>query len=312
MAGASGRELAKCGEHGLHFDPQVHSGCVVCRRSNSLPPQPATYSRPPVGSVHPGGLRAPQLSPAPPSAPRVPRLWPVIRLVLAAGVLFVLGRMACRYSFNLKLAVGDVVATTTVPLVFAALPMVVRRYRSLAAFSWLLLLASVLVLFSSSQELSRPKPELEVEEWQMQAQSSSDGVITLSVPATWRVRPLPQGQTAALALASMRGNFAIVAMHEPRATAPGLDLNELFEAVKERYVQRASAQIGPPEATSTFAGLQGLKATVDGTFNGVTARGFVVVALSATHLHTFLVLGDPAYAAHLDAPLRWVHKGSLQ
>jgi hypothetical protein len=307
----SGRPLVKCDQHGLHYDPNVHAGCVVCRRSNSLPPQEPASLSPQATSVPAGGPASFRFVPAPPVVESPPRLMSIVRLLLAFGVLFLIGRMASRYSFSPKMAVAAVLGYVLAVTFLAALPLALRRYRSLAAFSWLLLIVSSFLLFSDFNELSRAKPELEVEAWQMRPVTSGDGVVTLDVPGTWQTKPLPPGKDTALSLVSMRGNFAIIDLNAPVASLPGVDLDGYFAAMKEAYVTSTSAQIGPPQLTTTIAGLRGLKATYDGRPQGIPARGFLLVARSATHFHMFMVLTEPGYAKHLDAPLRWVLQAHL-
>ena len=81
----SGRALAKCEQHGLHYDPNLHVGCVVCRRSDSLPPKgpaslsPRAPSVPPGASAPPTGLPPIQFAPAPLVARDPPRVMPIVR-----------------------------------------------------------------------------------------------------------------------------------------------------------------------------------------------------------------------------------------
>ena len=98
----------------------------------------------------------------------------------------------------------------------AALRLSVRRYRSLAAFRWLLLIAAVLFLLANATDLARPRPEKEVEEWQMTEWKSDDGLVALSVPGTWVSKPGGrQIADLSLDLVSMRGSFAVNEMHAP-------------------------------------------------------------------------------------------------
>src|SRR5262245_57512613 len=39
-------ELSTCAVHGLHFDPRLTRGCVLCRRSTRPPPQRAPAGAP--------------------------------------------------------------------------------------------------------------------------------------------------------------------------------------------------------------------------------------------------------------------------
>jgi hypothetical protein len=306
----SGRPLAKCEQHGLHYDPNVHAGCVVCRRSDSLPPKGPASLKPPTASVPAGGPAAFQFAPAPRVAESPPRVMAIVRLVLAGGVLFLIGRMACRYSFNTNMAVIDVLVFAGGAFFIPVMLLVLRRYRSLAAFSWLLLVTSTLLLFSDLKELTRPKPEKEVEEWHMTAQSSRDGLVTLRLPATWV--PKATKNDTDLSMVSMRGNFAIIETHEPTSgLPPALETDGYLEAVKKVYAERHSATFGTTEAVSSVGGFRGLKVPVDCKVGQVLGRGFVLVTRSAAHFHMFLVVTEPGYAPHLAAPLRWVEQGRI-
>ena len=315
----SGRALVKCEQHGLHYDQNLHAGCVVCRRSNSLPPKgPASLrspaaSVPPGTSVPPGGSAAIQFAPAPPVTEAPPRVMPIVRLLLASGVLFLIGRLACRYSFNTRQAASDVLSTVLAIVTLALIPMAVRRYRSLAAFSWLLLITTGLFLISSFQQLVRPQPEKEVEEWQMTEWRSDDGLVTLKVPGTW-VSQTGGRQVGDLSLdlASMRANFAIVEMHEAVSNLPvTADMQTYLSAVKRIYAERHSATFGATEEAKV-AGFRGLKVPVDCKLKDLPARGFVFVTRSATHFHMFFVATDPGYAQHLVALERWVEQGQIR
>jgi hypothetical protein len=306
----SGRLLAKCRQHGLHYDPNVHAGCVVCRRSDSLPPKGPLSLSPPAASVSVGGPAASPLTPAPRVAEETPRFMSIVRLLLAGGVLFLIGRLACRYSFNTPQAISDASSFVLAAVFLAVLPMALRRYRSLAAFSWLLLVMSTLLMLSSAEELVRPKPEKEVEQWRMTPQSSRDGLVTLQLPATWIARPIEKDTD--LSLASMRGNFAIIATHELASELPlALDADGYLNAAKKDAAERSSATFGATEAVSSVGGFRGLKVAVDCKLGKVSARGFLLVTRSAAHFHKFLVLTEPGYIEHLAAPLRWVEQGRI-
>jgi hypothetical protein len=306
----SGRPLAKCEQHGLHYDPNVHAGCVVCRRSDSLPPKGPVSRNPPAPSVPAGGPASFQFTPAPRVVEETPRLMPIVRLLLAGGVLFLVGRLASRYSFSTRQAISDVTSLVMGAVVLAILPMAFRRNRSLAAFSWLLLVMSTLLLVSSARELTQPQPEKEVEQWQMTPQSSRDGLVTLELPATWVARPMEKDTD--LSLVSMRGSFAIVETHERASDLPiTLDADGYLNAVKKIYAERHSATFGATEAVSSVGGFRGLKVPVDCKLGDIPARGFLLVTRSAAHFHKFLVVTEPGYAEHLAAPLRWVEQGRI-
>jgi hypothetical protein len=238
---------------------------------------------------------------------------PIVRLLLASGVLFLIGRLVSRYSFNTAQAVSDVLSTVLAIVVLALIPMAFRRYRSLAAFSWLLVITTGLFLVSMFQELIRPKPEKEVEEWQMTEWRSDDGLVTLKVPGTWISKPKGrQVEGLSLDLVSMRANFAIVEMHEAASSLPGTaDMQAYLDAVKKVYAERHSATFGAI-AESKVAGFRGLKVPLDCKLKELPGRGFVFVTRSATHFHMFFAVTRSDYAPQLDALERWVEQGQIR
>jgi hypothetical protein len=236
----------------------------------------------------------------------------IVRLLLSGGVLFVVGWMAARYSFNSRQAVSDVGSLVGATLVLAALPMAFRRYRSLQAFSWLWLFSTGLMVYGESGELIRPKPEREVEEWQMTEQSSRDGLVTLQVPSTWKESKALRHTDVDLALASMRDNFAIVESHEPVSKfPPQSDLSAYVAAARKVYATRHSGSFGKTEMVSV-AGFPAYKMPVDCKMGDVQARGFLFVVRSEAHFHIFTVLTEPEYAQHLDAPVRWIQESRVR
>lgn len=261
----------------------------------------------------PGGYGANQLAPAPPVVEATPRVGSIVRLVLASVLLAAIGRLMTRYAFNASQAASDIISTLIVIVGLAALPLSVRRYRSLAAFSWLLLIAAVLFLLANATDLARPRPEKEVEEWQMTEWKSDDGLVALSVPGTWVSKPGGrQIADLSLDLVSMRGSFAVNEMHAPVSSLPATaDMQAYLDAVEKVYTERHAASFGATEAAKV-AGFRGLKAPVDCKLGDVPVRGFVFVTRSATHFHMFLVVTEPSFAPHLEGPLRWVEQGQIR
>lgn len=110
----------------------------------------------------------------------------------------------------------------------------------------------------------------------------------------------------------MRGGFAIIESHEAVADfPPQTDLNLYLEGVKKVYGTASSATFGATEPVSSVAGFRGLKVALDFKMRDVSARGFIFVARSATHFHTFLVGAEPDEARYLAAPVRWIEQGQI-
>lgn len=101
-------------------------------------------------------------------------------------------------------------------------------------------------------------------------------------------------------------------MHEAASSLPvTADMETYLSAVKRIYTERHSGTFGATVAAKV-AGFRGLKVPVDCKLGDVPARGFIFVTRSATHFHMFLVATDPAYAPHLEAPVRWVEQGQIR
>jgi hypothetical protein len=76
--------------------------------------------------------------------------WPVARLVLSACLLILAAEArAAREPSAAGIAPSSLLASA-LPLVLACLPLIVPRYRSLRAFSWVLLVIAFIQLYAES------------------------------------------------------------------------------------------------------------------------------------------------------------------
>jgi len=109
-----------------------------------VPPPSSNPPRP--GSPSYRSSSAPTTSVAPPAMP--PSLvWPIVRLVLSAGMLLLAAQAAANLDPEAKGLAANAVPCVLIALAMAGPPMVLQRYRSLRMFSWLLLIAAFFQLY---------------------------------------------------------------------------------------------------------------------------------------------------------------------
>ena len=112
--------------------------------------QPPSIVPPPPAPPQPGSAAfrsssAPTTSVAPP--PLVPGLaWPLVRTGLGGGALVLRGLAAANAGATARGAISVVGVTALVVVAVAALPLLLPRYRSFRAFSWLFLIACLCAL----------------------------------------------------------------------------------------------------------------------------------------------------------------------
>ena len=90
---------------------------------------------------------APTTSIAPQAMPPSP-VWPIVRLLLSAGMLLLAGQAAANRDPEAKGLLFNVGPCVMIALLMAGPPMVLQRYRSLRMFSWLLLIAAFFQLYA--------------------------------------------------------------------------------------------------------------------------------------------------------------------
>jgi hypothetical protein len=75
-------------------------------------------------------------------------VWPVVRLLLSAGMLLLAAQAAANQDPEAKGLLANGVFCVTIALAMAGPPMVLPRFRSLRMFSWLLLIAAFFQLYA--------------------------------------------------------------------------------------------------------------------------------------------------------------------
>lgn len=80
-------------------------------------------------------------------------LWPNIRLALGCGMLVLRGAASLNGGASTGGAGSDLVRALGVALIAAGLPLVLPRYRSLRAFSWLFFIVTFLQLYLAKDRL---------------------------------------------------------------------------------------------------------------------------------------------------------------
>jgi uncharacterized membrane protein HdeD (DUF308 family) len=79
--------------------------------------------------------------------------WPFARLALACAMLVLRGAASFNSGAPPVAALDDIARALGVALIVAGLPLLVPRFRSIRAFSWLLLIATFLELYLSKDRL---------------------------------------------------------------------------------------------------------------------------------------------------------------
>ncbi|MET0792154.1 MAG: hypothetical protein ABW061_11590 [Polyangiaceae bacterium] len=116
----------------------------VVPRVRSVPPEP--------GSAAFRSSSAPTTSVAPPAmSPGL--LWPCARLALACCMLVLRAAAAVNSGSTPSEAGADVTRALGTALIVAGLPLLLPRYRSLRAFSWVLLIVTFLELYLTRDRL---------------------------------------------------------------------------------------------------------------------------------------------------------------
>ena len=110
-----------------------------------VPPPSSDPPRP--GSDAYRSSSAPTTSVAPPAMP--PGLaWPIVRLLLSAGMLMLAAQAAANKDPEAKGLLVNAVPCVLIALGMAVPPLLLTRYRSLRMFSWLLLIAAFFQLYA--------------------------------------------------------------------------------------------------------------------------------------------------------------------
>lgn len=110
-----------------------------------VPPPSSDPPRP--GSPFYRSSSAPTTSVAPPAIAPSP-VWPIVRLLLSAGMLALASQAAANQDPDAKGLLANAVPCVLIALAMAGPPMVLQRYRSLRMFSWLLLIAAFFQLYA--------------------------------------------------------------------------------------------------------------------------------------------------------------------
>ncbi len=110
-----------------------------------VPPPSSDPPRP--GSALYRSSSAPTTSVAPPAMAPSP-IWPIVRLLLSAGMLLLAGQAASNQDPEAKGFLLNAIPCLLIALAMAGVPMLLQRYRSLRMFSWLLLIAAFFQLYA--------------------------------------------------------------------------------------------------------------------------------------------------------------------
>ena len=295
MVEAGESKLAKCALHGLHFDPSVQVGCVVCRRS-SAPPSPSSSGAPVApGEPAPGGASAG---------------WGAL-VVLRFGITALLLVMVALFqrADDPGHALSNMVGAALVPVFFGAVPLAFSRFRSLQGASYTFLFAALIELLWRGQDYSQhhavnatqfvkadtdsaanaPSSVVPTDDPNaLVFRPSKDGVILVRVPASWQSEESVGG--SALKLKSPDGSVVLFNANEPAARLdPFLNISQYLEIEEGRAAEALSATYGASK-TAIVAGVPGLVAPMQGSMLGVSFSGFIYAARGPTHFHVFRVL----------------------
>ncbi len=117
----------------------------------SVAPPPSSHP-PQSDSASYRSSSAPTTSVAPPAV--APGLaWPIVRLLLAVGMLLLAAQAAANQDPQARGIFWNVLGCVSIALAMAGAPMLLPSYRSLRMFSWLLLIAAFFQLYARKDGL---------------------------------------------------------------------------------------------------------------------------------------------------------------
>lgn len=300
-----GSQLTKCELHGLHYDSARHQGCVVCRRSSSLPPVP---SSPP--SAEPAWGNASQ--PAPMALVATPArsidLWTLARFALGVAFVVALSRIFVTPEsplFGLRFVV-----MASASLFVVSLPVAVfRALRSWRAISWAFvsLTISIAVLAQLghiAQAALQTTPE-----HSMKSVTSHRASVTIRVPESWH--PTKNDPSMGFELSSEGG--CAIALSEEMAIdfVETYSPEDFLRTVQKHWTSSVQGEIGEATSDSSIAGLPGIKASFSGSFGGRRQEGMILVTRSRYYFLAFVVSAPPSQADELEAALRFVEQAKV-
>lgn len=270
----SNRPIARCALHGLGYDPQLHTGCVVCRRGTTPPSQPAGA----VDSTTVAGRGS------------FGRDWPRPKIYIALRLAFALllnwwtSRILANAGGENPGLNGSLFLGVATFLSFAVCA--ILRRRTFRLFSYLLPLAILILFLFRMRDLTAHSEESELT---LKARSS-DGNLDINVPAQWK-STRADTPNVKLRIEAPDGHTALVYGVEAAEDANEVDL--------QGSISRAAARLGPLGAVQgqsrdcVVARQAGLCLPFSGTVGGLPSEGELLLTQSDGVLHEFLIISDP-------------------
>lgn len=268
----SGRKLAKCELHGLHYDPAVQNGCVVCLRpSAAAPPLLARRSEAP--------------SFAPERAASSDSGWTVgfavLRIAVTLVLLFFIGAMAMTNKhrttdYQAGAALGSIIWT----LVIGALPLALARFRNLRGITYSLLISAIIELLWQGSEYKEHRVAAGAASEPLASFTSKDGLITLRAPQSWKVAAKNQ-----LRIGSDAGSAILTLTEDAAKFAPSFSLTEFLSVAEGAFAAPLSANFTGAAEARSIAGAQGMRVPFDSVVDGHAFKGYLYVVQGSSHFH---------------------------
>jgi hypothetical protein len=347
----SKRSLAKCAEHGLHYDPTRQTGCVVCRRSERTAP---TSGPPPHGTASGGGpYSQPPLPPwqqppapgqaSPPfSQPPFSQQPPYPGQPPSGGTLAPHPAATSAAAPAEDTDLDRVWALMRLLIVAILLGIAAKIFHSRPqhahhslGFSYALMLPTPLAI-TLLLMVAPPLRSWRGFSWVMLATSllpllvqlvpfgsgepnlvshtTPSGTITMSLPDDWRApRTHPKGfDPKVLTLLANPGETMCVVMGSiPLAWREDTTLIGYMPDLRARLAKEMNAELGPFEE-ATVAGTVGYRMSIRVDVEGQRMTGYLLVAKSPQHFNILVAFGDQDESEALAAgPLRWIANATL-
>jgi hypothetical protein len=271
----SSRPIARCALHGLGYDPQQHTGCVVCRRGTTPPSQPP-------------GSAAPAIDAGPGSFWRD---WPRPKIYIALRLAFAVVLNWCT-SLILAAAGGENPglggALFFGVACFAAFAVcAILRRRTFRLFSYLLP-GAILVLFLFRMRDATAHADEESD--RTINTTSEDGNLIINVPAQWQ-RMRADTPNVKLKLAATDGRTSLVYGIEDAPDPNRVDLQGSLARMAERLGPLGAVQAKSRDCV--VASQAGMCLSFSGTLGNLPAVGELLLTQAKGTLHEFVVISEP-------------------
>jgi len=278
MTVESARRLSKCELHGLHYDPAVQNGCVVCLRPSAAAP-------PLSGRKSPGPSFAPKRAAANSG-------WTVgfavLRIAITLVLLFFIGAMAMQKNpenHSADYQLGGAVASVAFALLIGMLPLALARFRNLRGITYSLLISAIIEVLWQGSEYKEHRATAVTGVEPLASFTSKDGLITLRAPQSWKAAPSNQ-----LRIASDTATAIFTMTEDAAKFAPSFGLAEFLNVAEGAFAPVLSAHFTGAAEGRTVAGARGMRVPFDGVMGGLAFKGYLYVVQGGSHFHAFAAM----------------------